>query len=61
MSYLKLESITIKVPKEMAKEIDEILTPYYGTRTEFIREAIRDKLRTINAKRINLLNKRKNE
>ena len=29
----------------MAKEIDRILQPYYGTRTEFIREAIRDKLR----------------
>ncbi len=52
----------------MGKEIERILKPYYGTKTEFIREAIRDKLmqlkrdETVTKKsKENLLNKRKND
>ncbi|MCK5107864.1 MAG: hypothetical protein KAQ83_03995 [Nanoarchaeota archaeon] len=40
-----MESITIKVEKEMADAINLSLKPYYATKTEFIREAIRDKLK----------------
>ncbi|MEK6943615.1 MAG: ribbon-helix-helix domain-containing protein [Nanoarchaeota archaeon] len=39
-----MESITIKVEDNLAKEIDKAMKPYYSTKTEFIREAIRDKL-----------------
>ena len=39
-----MESITIKVEDDLAREIDHALKPYYSTKTEFIREAIRDKL-----------------
>ena len=42
-----MESITIRLSKELANKIDENLLPYYSTKTEFIREAIRDKLRTL--------------
>jgi len=66
--YLELEPITIKIPKEMGKEIERILKPYYGTKTEFIREAIRDKLMELKREKAvtkkskeNLLNKRKND
>lgn len=31
----------------MAKEIDKAMRPYYSTKTEFIREAIRDKIKEI--------------
>lgn len=41
---LTMESITIKVEEDLAKEIGKALKPYYSTKTEFIREAIRDKL-----------------
>ena len=39
-----MESITIKVEGDMAKEIDKAMKPFYSTKTEFIREAIREKL-----------------
>lgn len=42
-----MESITIKVEDNLSKQIDEALNPYYSTKTEFIREAIRDKLKKI--------------
>ena len=41
---LTMESITIKVEDNLVKEIDKAMKPYYSTKTEFIREAIRDKL-----------------
>lgn len=42
-----MESITIKVDDDLAREMDLAMKPYYSTKTEFIREAIRDKLKTI--------------
>lgn len=44
---LTMESITIKVEEELAKEIDKAMKPDYTTKTEFIREAIRDKIKEI--------------
>lgn len=40
-----MESITIKVEEDFAKEIEKAMKPYYSTKTEFIREAIRDKIK----------------
>ena len=40
-----MESITIKVPDRMAREIEIFIKPNYGTKTEFIREAIRNKIK----------------
>lgn len=40
-----MESITIKVEEGFAKEIEKAMKPYYSTKTEFIREAIRDKIK----------------
>jgi metal-responsive CopG/Arc/MetJ family transcriptional regulator len=40
-----MESITIKVEQSFAKEIDAAMVPDYTTKTEFIREAIRDKIK----------------
>jgi len=42
-----MESITIKVEDDLAREIDKAMRPYYSTKTEFIREAIREKLRKL--------------
>ncbi|MDD9954417.1 MAG: ribbon-helix-helix domain-containing protein [Candidatus Woesearchaeota archaeon] len=42
-----MESITIKVDKAFAQEIDKAMHPHYSTKTEFIREAIRDKVKEI--------------
>lgn len=39
-----MESITIKVDEQMAKEIEKAMKPLYSTKTEFIREAIREKI-----------------
>ena len=39
-----MESITIKVDPQMAKAIEKAMKPLYSTKTEFIREAIRDKI-----------------
>jgi len=43
-----MESITIKVEDNLAKEINSAMKKFYSTKTEFIREAIRDKLNEIN-------------
>ena len=42
-----MESITIKVEKELSQEIEKAMKPDYTTKTEFIREAIRDKIKRI--------------
>jgi len=42
-----MESITIKVEDNLAKEIDKAMKPHYSTKTEFIREAIRDKIKDL--------------
>lgn len=42
-----MESITIKVEDDLAREIDKAMKPDYSTKTEFIREAIRSKLKEI--------------
>lgn len=39
-----MESITIKVDDDFAREIEKAMKPMYTTKTEFIREAIRDKI-----------------
>lgn len=45
MSYM--ESITIKVENNLAREIDNAMKQGYATKTEFIREAVRDKIEEI--------------
>lgn len=47
-----MESITIKVDEGMAKAIDFAMKPLYATKTEFIREAIRDKVRAERLRRL---------
>lgn len=42
-----MESITIKVNDEMAAEIEKAMKPNYTTKTELIREAVRDKVKQI--------------
>ena len=42
-----MESITIKVEENLAREIDKAMVPDYSTKTEFIMEAIREKLNKI--------------
>ncbi|MFP4118315.1 MAG: hypothetical protein ACLFTR_05330 [Candidatus Woesearchaeota archaeon] len=42
-----METITLRVDKEFSKEIERSMHPYYSTKTEFIREAIRDKIKRI--------------
>lgn len=42
-----MESITIKVSEDMSEEIESYMKPRYSTKTEFIREAIRDKIRDL--------------
>jgi len=42
-----MESITIKVEDNLAKEMDSAMKRDYSTKTEFVREAIRDKLKEI--------------
>lgn len=42
-----MESITIKVSDDMAAEIEKAMKPHYSTKTEFIREALRDKMKQI--------------
>lgn len=42
-----MESITIKVKDKIAKEIDKATKAHYTTKTEFIREAIRDKIKDL--------------
>jgi Arc/MetJ-type ribon-helix-helix transcriptional regulator len=47
-----MESITIRLEKGISDKMREYMHPYYSTKTEFIREAIRDKLKTIEKERI---------
>ena len=47
-----MDSITIKLPKEMVKEINKAVNGNYGTKSEFIREAVRDKLEEERKKRL---------
>lgn len=47
-----MESITIKVEDNLAIEIDKAMKPDYSTKTEFIREAIRDKLKEIRKEKV---------
>lgn len=49
---LTMESITIKVDESFAKEIEKAMSPYYSTKTEFIREAIRDKIKSQKSEQI---------
>jgi len=49
---LTMESITIKVEESFAKEIEKAMKPNYSTKTEFIREAIRDKLMKLRNQKI---------
>ncbi len=47
-----MESVTIKMEPELLKEIDDNLTKNrYATRTEFIRDALRDKLEKLDIER----------
>lgn len=39
-----MESITLKVDTGLAKAMKKAMKPKYATKTEFIREAIRDKI-----------------
>ena len=42
-----MESITIKVEDDLSREIDKSMKPYYSTKTEFIREAVREKIKKL--------------
>ncbi len=42
-----MEIITLRVDKDFSKEIEKSMRPYYSTKTEFIRDAIRDKIKKI--------------
>lgn len=42
-----MEIITLRVNESFAHEIDMAMSPYYSTKTEFIREAIRDKIKQL--------------
>lgn len=46
-----MESITIKVDSNLANEISFAMKSDYSTKTEFIREAIRNKLKEIRKER----------
>ena len=42
-----METIPAKITKRLAEEIDELIEEgWYANRSEFIRDAVRDKLRT---------------
>lgn len=47
-----MESITIKVDEGLGKEMDLAMKSGYSTKTEFIREAIRDKIRKMKREEI---------
>jgi Arc/MetJ-type ribon-helix-helix transcriptional regulator len=40
-----MDIISIKLDEALNKEMEQVMKPYYTTKTEFIREAIRDKIR----------------
>jgi len=46
-----MESITIKVDKGLGKEMEKAMKPVYSTKSEFIREAIRDKISAVKLKK----------
>lgn len=47
-----MESITIKVESDFADEIEKAMRPMYSTKTEFIREAIRDKISSLREQKL---------
>ena len=47
-----MESITIKVEDKLSQEINKAMQPDYTTKTEFIREAIRDKIKVIRKEKV---------
>lgn len=47
-----MESITIRVDKRTAREIDKAMKNNYSTKSEFVREAVRDKIKEINERKI---------
>jgi len=47
-----MEPITIKLEEDLAKEMDKAMKPYYSTKTEFVREAIREKIQKINKEKV---------
>lgn len=47
-----MDTITFKVDKDMAKAMDKIMKPLYATKTEFIREAIRNHIKELEAENI---------
>ena len=40
-----MESVTIKMHGELAREMESVMKHRYTTKTEFIRDAIRDKIK----------------
>ena len=46
-----MDIISIKLDESLNKEMEQAMKPYYTTKTEFIREAIRDKIREEKHKR----------
>jgi Arc/MetJ-type ribon-helix-helix transcriptional regulator len=46
-----MDIISIKLDESLNKEMEQVMKPYYTTKTEFIREAIRDKIREEKYKR----------
>ena len=42
-----METITLRVDSDFAREIEQAMHPLYSTKTEFIREAIRDKVKQL--------------
>ena len=47
-----MDSITIRLDEALSQKLEQNLKPYYSTKTEFIREAIRDKLKQIETEEI---------
>ena len=52
-----METLSIKVDLDLLNKIDSSLTEFgYGTRTDFIREAIRDKLKALRKEQLLIKN-----
>jgi metal-responsive CopG/Arc/MetJ family transcriptional regulator len=47
-----MESITIRVDDGLAKKMEKVLAPYYTTKTELIREAIREKVKHLEDEKV---------
>ena len=46
-----MENISLKMEKALREEIEKVMkTHYYSTKTEFIREAIREKIKKLEEK-----------